>query len=100
MPDMKVQNGKVVYLDDAGTVAYSLPTASGSTNNLIRVNGSDELEFTTDLPYSAETASDWTVEPSLVKSGLDELASRIKTLEATVVTLQAAVDALENPPLP
>lgn len=111
MPDMKVENNKVVYLNDSNETIYSLPTSAGNENDVLKLNGSGELIFTAavsdEVTFTATTAGDWTVEPSLVNDALDELAARVKTLETTVAAqaitisdLEASVDALENPPAP
>ena len=94
---MKVQSGKVVYLDDTDTAIYSLPTSVGTENQMIKLNDSGGLEFTDDIKYTPAVIADWTVEPALVNTALDELADRVKTLEETIATLEAAVEALENP---
>lgn len=92
---MKVQDNKVVYLDDADSVVYSLPSIVGAPNDIIQLNDEGELIFTDELSYTIFDSANWNVQHSLVNTALDELADRVKTLEETIVVMQAAIDALQ-----
>ena len=47
MPDLQIKDGKVVYLDDSSpaNTVYKLPTADGTTAQVIKTDGSGNLSF-------------------------------------------------------
>lgn len=100
MPDMKIESGKVVYLNDSNETVYSLPASAGNENDVLKLNDSGEIIFTAavsdEVTFTATTAADWTVEPSLVNAALDELAARVKTLETTVAAQAVTIGELET----
>ena len=96
MPDMKIESGKIVYLNDSNETVYSLPASAGNENDVLKLNDSGEIIFTDEVTFTATTAADWTVEPSLVNTALDELAARVKTLETTVAAQAVTIGELET----
>lgn len=97
---MKIESGKIVYLNDSNETIYSLPASAGNENDVLKLNDSGEIIFTDEVTFTATAAADWTVEPSLVNAALDELAARVKTLETTVAALETAVAELQEPEPP
>ena len=93
---MKIESGKVVYLNDSNETVYSLPASAGNENDVLKLNDSGEIIFTDEVTFTATTAADWTVEPSLVNTALDELAARVKTLETTVAAQAVTIGELET----
>lgn len=75
-------------INDAGTSATELWSASKITAALAEQDDASEITFT---PVDA---TDWSIAPSFVKGGLDELADRTKTVETALVNhITDAVDA-------
>lgn len=93
---MKIESGKIVYLNDSNETIYSLPASAGNENDVLKLNDSGEIIFTDEVTFTATTAADWTVEPSLVNTALDELAARVKTLETTVAAQAVTIGELET----
>lgn len=45
MGDLRVENGKVVYIDDNSTTLYTLPTEAGTENQVIVIDANGNLRF-------------------------------------------------------
>lgn len=85
------QSVKLGIIQDLGVDGYD--NTNGSLCTIISVQqGTPGADGTpggaSDLGYTADEAIDWDVEPDNVASGLDELAQRMKDLEARVTALE------------
>lgn len=91
MADMKINSntGTVDYYDGADPV-YSLPSATGVDGNILKIS-SNAMAFSNDVPYVPSTSSNWTGTYTLMAAAIDELASRLKTAEGEIDTLQATL---------